>query len=338
MAQDITNKTKVELGYVCTHGGFVGGLVPDESGNLPRTTDGQLVILSDLDKLREISRVKIDAMQMPVIPGANESDLDEIAGALKEREMDFYPVLMVGGADPMNPDDESAVVEQLLGGLEAAKKHRVSAVASTSIECWMMEGATRKDGKEFEKAVEQNAKLHKRVYEEAGLADSSIETWHMEFLRPGEFQTFTDLDRLWKFLQAANQVLGKTFFRSLTDAAHCGDSSLTIPENEALIAQMGASDELGCFHASAKTTRGCLSTDDGWIGALLTAAARTGTLKQVFVEIFRHDDPALQGLRDLDPGHGIDTTDGRNYNQCVADGLADISRRLNNLDARGILA
>ncbi|NIP94310.1 MAG: hypothetical protein GWN79_09845, partial [Actinobacteria bacterium] len=95
--------------------------------------------------------------------------------------------------------------------------------------------------------------------------------------------------------------------------------------------------ELGCFHASAKTTRGCLTTDDGWIGSLLTAAARTGTLQHVFVELFRHDDPALEGLRNLDPGHGIDTTDGRTYNQAVADGLADTAHRLNNLKARGIL-
>ena len=100
---------------------------------------------------------------------------------------------------------------------------------------------------------------------------------------------------------------------------------------------MGAAGELGCFHASAMTTRGCLSTDDGWIGSLLTAVARTGTLEHVFVELFRHDDDALQALRDLDPGHGIDTTDGRDYNQCTADGLADVAHRLNNLKARGIL-
>jgi hypothetical protein len=337
MAHDITNQTSVELGIVPTHAGFVGGLVPDDHGNLPRTRAGQLVILSDLEELRDLSRVTIDSFQMPLIPGTSEADLDEIARGLEDFQMKLFLVLMVGGADPMNPADESVVLDQLLAGLAVAKKHGVTAVASTSIECWMMDGASPRNGAEFEKAVAQNAKLHNRAYNEAGLADSSVQSWDVEFLRPGEFQTFTDLGRLAKFLQAANQMLGATFFRSLTDAAHCGDSSLTIPENEELIAQIGARGELGCFHASAKTTRGCLSTDDGWIGALLAAVARTGALNQVFVELFTHTDPALQALRDLDPGHGIDTTDGRSYNQCLADGLADIARRLNNLKARGIL-
>jgi len=65
--------------------------------------------------------------------------------------------------------------------------------------------------------------------------------------------------------------------------------------------------------------------------------ARTGELRQVFVELFDHADPALEALRALDPGHGIDTRDGRSYNQVVADGLTDIARRLNNLAARGWL-
>lgn len=338
MAHDITNQTSVELGIVPTHAGFVGGLVPDEDGRLARNDDGRIVVLDEVSKLAGITRVKMDSLQLPVIPGTNGDDLDELAGGLKELDLALYFVLMVGGADPMNPDDESAIVDQLLFGLEAAKKHGVTFVSSTSIENWMVEGAVRKEGADFEAAVEQNAKLHQRAYNEAGLADSCVQSWHVEFLRPGEFQTFTDLGRLWKFLQAANQLVGHTFFKTLTDAAHCGDSALSIPENEDLIARIGESGELGCFHASAKTTRGCLSTDDGWIGSLLTAAARTGTLDYVFVELFKHDDPALEGLRNLDSGHGVNTLDGRDYNQTVADGLADTARRLNNLKARGILS
>ena len=128
------------------------------------------------------------------------------------------------------------------------------------------------------------------------------------------------------------------FFRALFDAAHCGDSGLSIPEHEALIEKMAAADQLGPFHASAKTTRGCLSTDDGWIGAMMAALARAGKLSQVFVEMFHHEDEALQGLRDLDSGHGIDTTDGRSYTQVMSDGLVNVTRRLNNLKARGMLS
>ena len=39
----------------------------------------------------------------------------------------------------------------------------------------------------------------------------------------------------------------------------------------------------------------------------------------------------------LEPGHGVDTRDGRTYTEVMADGLGDIARRLNNLKARGFL-
>ena len=55
------------------------------------------------------------------------------------------------------------------------------------------------------------------------------------------------------------------------------------------------------------------------------------------MEAFRHDDPALQALRDAVSGHGIDTRDGRSYTQLIIDGLVETARRLNNLKARGIL-
>ena len=64
---------------------------------------------------------------------------------------------------------------------------------------------------------------------------------------------------------------------------------------------------------------------------------QSGKLEFVFVELFHHEDPALEALRQLDSGHGIDTTDGRSYSRAVVDGLIDVARRLNNLKARGML-
>jgi len=201
----------------------------------------------------------------------------------------------------------------------------------------MQPGATPKTGEAFAAAVAQNVRTHLRAHRDAGIEGSGIEHWHIEFLRQGEFQTFNDIRKCWEIVKAANAELGSKFFKIMVDAAHCGDSGLSIPENEALIAEVAAADEFGTFHASAKTTRGCLSTDDGWIGALLTAAAKTGKLKYVFVELFHHEDPALEGLRQLDPGHGLDTRDGRTYRETVIDGVVDVARRLNNLLLRGIL-
>ncbi|MEP4078636.1 hypothetical protein [Haloferula sp.] len=337
MKKDISLKAAVELGVVPTHAKFVGGVVPGEDGRLPRNEAGEMVVLEVMRELVECSKVGIDAVQLSVFPGTTEEDLDGVILGFKELGLIVHLVMMVGGADPMKPEDEDAVLAQLLPSLEAAKRHGVVHVASTSVEQWMDAEAGTRRGAEFDAAVAQTVKLHTRAYREAGLADSCVKAWHIEFLRPGEFNTFTDLGKLWSFVKAANEELGIPFFKCLVDAAHCGDSELDIPANEALIKEIAAEGGMGLFHASAKTTRGCLSTDDGWVGALLAACVETGKFEQVFVEMFCHDDEALAGLRELDPRHGVDTCDGRSYNQVVADGLEVVARRLNNFVVRGKL-
>ena len=336
MSAKIVLKPKVQLGVVTTHFKFVGGIVPDAHGKFPRDADGVLRVLSEMAKLREISPVKMNIVQLPFFSSADPREVTEMIEGLRAMELEVHFVIMIGGANPMNPADENAVVAQLVTSLQAAIAHGIRHVSSTSIEEWMSADEPR-IGPEFDEAIHQNVKVHLRVYQEAAVAGSCIENWHIEFLRPGEFKTFTNIDRGWAFVSAANKALGKKFFKLLVDAAHCGDSGLSIAENKALITQIAAAGELGVFHASAKTTRGCLSTDDGWIGALLTAAAKTGELKHVFVEVFDHTDPALEVLRQLDPGHGVDTRDGRSYTEVTADGLGDVARRLNNLAARGFL-
>jgi hypothetical protein len=337
MAESISLKTNVELGVVPTHIKFVGGLVPDGEGRLPRGEDGVLLIVAEMTKLTEASPVRIQSAQITVFPGVHAGDTDDLINGLRALGLEVHLIMMVGGADPMNPTDEDAVVGMLVAGIEVAKKYGITQVASTSIEEWMKPGATPKTGADFEAAVAQNVSAHCRAYREADIANSCVKNWHIEFLRGGEFQTFTDVQKCWEFVKAANVELGRKFFKIMVDAAHCGDSTLSIPENEALIAEIAAADEMGMFHASSKTTRGCLSTDDGWIGALLAAAAKTGKLEYVFVELFHHEDPALEGLRQLDPGHGIDTRDGRTYSEAVIDGVVSVARRLNNLVARGML-
>jgi len=337
MAETITLKTNVELGVVPTHIKFVGGLVPDDDGRLPRGDDGKLLVVTEMAKLTAASPVTIQSAQITVFPGVDAGDTDDLIKSLRALELEVHIIMMVGGADPMNPADEDAVVGMLVAGIEVAKKYGITQVASTSIEAWMQPGATPKTGADFEAAVAQNVSAHCRAYREADIANSCVKNWHIEFLRGGEFQTFTDVAKCWEFVKAANVELGTKFFKIMVDAAHCGNSTLSIPENEALIAQIAESDEMGMFHASAKTTRGCLSTDDGWIGALMAAAAKTGKLEYVFVELFHHEDPALEGLRNLDPGHGLDTRDGRTYTETVIDGIVDVTHRLNNLVTRGIL-
>lgn len=337
MPAKIVLKTKVQLGVVPTHLRFVGCLLPDANGKFPRNREGVLQTVAGMKALCELSPVKPACVQIPIFPGADAADVDEMIRGLRALDLEIYFIIMVGGVNPMNPADEDAVVAQLLPSFKSAVTHGVRHVSSTSIEEWMSANETRREGADFEAAIAQNVKVHLRVYQEAGLEGSCVENWHMEFLRPGEFKTFTNLERGWAFVRAANKALGKTFFKQLVDASHCGDSGLSIAENEALLARIAAAGELGIFHASAKTTRGCLSTDDGWIGALLAAIAKTGELRHVFVEVFDHEDAGLELLRNMEPGHGVDTRDGRTYNEVMADGLADVAHRLNNLAARGIL-
>ncbi len=334
----IQSKSKVKLGIVPTHLMFVGGLVPDEEGKIPRDGDGNLIVAANLEKLVSESKAKISCVQVPYFPGLDESDVAEMVASFKKNDLEVHFILMVGGADPMEPGDEDAVVEMLVSGLSAAKKHGVAHVSSTSVEAWMQEGAKPKTGAEFDAAVAQNVKVHARAARQADVENSCIEAWHIEFLRGGEFQTFTDAGKIWKFVSAANKEMGRPFFKVMIDAAHCGDSDLSIPENEAVINEIAAGNALGIFHASSKTTRGCLSTDDGWIGALLTACAKTGDLEFAFVELFHHEDPALEALRSYDSNHGVDTRDGRSYDEAVLDGVVDVTRRLNNLVARGQLS
>ena len=95
---DITNKTDIELGVVATHSGWVGGIVPDDEGNAPRTSAGELVVLAEMKKLQELSRVQINGVQLPVIPGTKSEDFDEICNGIKDLDLNLYFVLMVGGA------------------------------------------------------------------------------------------------------------------------------------------------------------------------------------------------------------------------------------------------
>ncbi len=333
MSQTLKLKPKIALGIVPTHIKFVGGLVPDETGKFPREGDGKLSMVAEMARICEQSPFRPTCCQIPFFAGADAGDIEELITGLKELDLEVHFIMMVGGANPMDPADEDAVVEQLVGSLKAAQQHGIASVSSTSIEEWM----NGPEGMDLEKAVAQNVKVHARAARESGLLDSAISAWHIEFLRPGEFKTFTNLKVAWEFVKAVNKEIGQDYFKLLVDAAHCGDSGLSIAENQELIAEIAAADHMGIYHASSKTTRGCLSTDDGWIGATLRAAAETGKLETVFVEVFHHEDAALQGLRDLNNGHGVDTRDGRTYTQTTIDGLVETAHRLNNLEARGVL-
>ena len=337
MDKKITLKPRIEFGVVPTHIRFAGGLAPDAQGKLPRGADGRLCSVAELAHLKEVAPVAINAAQVPIFPGLDLNDVEDLFGGIRALGIKPHMIMMVAGGNPMNPADEDTVVGMLVNGLRVAQQFGVEGVASTSIEEWMKPGAQPLTGAAFDAALAQVVRVHTRAVREANALGSVIKQWHIEFLRVTEFQTFTNIAKAWAMVQATNRALGAPFFKVLVDAAHCGDSGLSIDENIAVIREMAAAGGFSMFHASAKTTRGCLTTDDGWIGALLTACAATGKVETVLVELFDHQDPALEALRQADPRHGIDTRDGRSYTEAVCDGLADVAHRLNNLVDRGIM-
>jgi hypothetical protein len=330
MSHPHPEKSRVQLGVVPTHLGFSHSLIPDDDGRLPRADDGRLTTVVGMNRLRNISPIRIDLVQVSTFPGCNADDMDELISQLRAMHMDVDLVLMVAGVNPLDPADEDAVLAQLVPSLRLAMRHGITRVASTSIEGWMDPTESRREGADFDAAVERIVSLHLRAIREAGLDGSCIGEWHMEFLRPGEFRTFTSLERCCAFVRAANRALGRPFFKVLVDTAHCGDSGLSLEENAALIRAIAVDDELGMLHASARTTRGSLTTDAAWIESLLQVALETGSLRQVLVEVFDHTDPALEPLRALGLGFGIDTRDGRREEDLVVEGLAMIARHLND--------
>ena len=99
MADQITLKANVELGVVPTHIKFVGGLVPDDDGRLPRGDDGKLVVVSEMAHLTDISPVKIASAQITVFPGVDEGDTGEMITSLRDLGLKVHIMLMVGGGD-----------------------------------------------------------------------------------------------------------------------------------------------------------------------------------------------------------------------------------------------
>jgi len=322
--------SSIRLGVCPAHFKFADVLAPDENGHLPRHPYGPLKIVTELKQFLADSPVRVSVIPIFTFSGTREKDLRETLVGIESLGVTPEAILMINGADPMNPRDEDKFVALALDILKVAKSVGIETVCSTTFEQWMAP-APPKTGINYEAAVIQLIKGHQRIYEEGDLANSTIKSWHMEFLRPVEFSTFTNIRSAWEVVKRLNKTIGTNFFRVLVDASHCGDSGLSIEENQTVIRDIAKADALGAFHASSKTTRGCLTTDEGWIDALLTTCLETGKLESVIIEAFDHTDEGLQPLREAVPGHGVDTTKGRSYHQLIFDGLVHINKRIKEL-------
>lgn len=145
----IENISGIPLGILGTHLGFLEALVPDDNGMLPRNTDGEFVIAAGARELIELSPVKIDLIQISSFGTTNPDEKDELIAAVRDLGLEPQLVMMVGGVNPMNPDDEDEALAQLMVNLGAALRNNIAQVNSTSVETWM-EGTPPSSEEEFE--------------------------------------------------------------------------------------------------------------------------------------------------------------------------------------------
>ena len=169
----IENISGIKLGILGTHLGVLEALVPNEEGLLPRDKDGEFVVVSGTKKLLELSPVRVDLIQLLSFGNTLPSEKDALIANLRELNIEPQLVMMVGGVDPMNPDDEDEAVAQLLHNIDAARRNQTTEINSTSIEPWM-EGTPPSDENDFQERVTQNIKLHFRAAQEADLEKSCI--------------------------------------------------------------------------------------------------------------------------------------------------------------------
>ncbi len=108
---DLQRHTGVKSGVVPVHEGF-GNFFPTE-GKLPREGDKKLVVLRVMEDLVKISKIKMNVVQVPVFPGTDQNDIDELIGGLKEMGFEPQLILMVTEGDPMNEEDEMTVANLL---------------------------------------------------------------------------------------------------------------------------------------------------------------------------------------------------------------------------------
>ena len=96
MSDQIQLLAPVDLGVVPTHLKFVGGLVPDEDGRIPRNVAGQLAVVADMKEIIDQSPVRPNCVQIPYFPGLNESDVSEMVKGFQSLELKVHFILMVG--------------------------------------------------------------------------------------------------------------------------------------------------------------------------------------------------------------------------------------------------
>ena len=313
------------------------GLVTTWRSFLPLTDDPQSgfpvqpAILAGCKIMKEWGKVPLQVIQFPFFGfmtdeenAAKSDSLVEGLGGLCE---ELVPIIM-SDADlhSGNYEQEEAYVETIAGGLSWAGKKGCRRACATLFEKWMSGNARISDA-DLPEANKRLAKLVAEGVKRAKERGPVPDEFHAEYLRPdkngqpGEFSTYTDINRALWGVEAINEEIGGdvAFVRLMHDIAHAGDSLLSLEAIGKALVRMRDAGLTGITHASAPTTRGCLVDQSPWVIASLQQAAMLGVLETVLGEVFHWKDQLLNPLRADNIGFGKDTFNGRDGDSVMAD-------------------
>lgn len=340
------NLSFVQTGLVTTHLGFLT-MTGDPYGC------GRPHVVTGMERLTKLRPMPDGVIQFPVFPnmtdGSNNKAVDELVTGLKGMCKEIVPIIMFD-ADPHGDDgQQEQYVTTLTAGLSWAGKHGCRRACATLYEKWMSGNPRVSDSNRLKDMDNRLGKLVGAAYKKAKAAGAIPDELHAEGLRPGwrngvvcegEFSTYTSLDRWVLGAHAINTEIGgdKPFVLVLPDAAHIGDSRMSVAEIRNWLKRM-VSDKLGGIaHASAPTTRGCLHTAKAWLKGFLELLAKEGLLHTVLTEVFYWDDALLEALRAPHIGFGKNTFNGRTPNQVVIDGMNLVDELLTEFVFQNLLA
>lgn len=329
----VRNKSKVKFGVVMVHRGF-------DAHKL--TPSGKFDYVFALDWLIDHSPVKISTVQVPLFPdhlckGKGLGTTKKLFRELRKRVKNVVAVLMLT-TNPLDPANKAVAIETLRNGLIQAGKLGVRTCSATSFEAWLngtVNGLKPLKGKKLTQAIDLLVDIHVQAIKDALADGCKVRYLDMEYLRPGEFTTFTNMNIALRVIHRINEKLQMGFCRLLDDTAHAEDSGLPLGAQDRVRNNAGFYDEHGTCHASEPTTRGAIGVSSSAVVDGIRSMAMHGELRDLLVEIFDCAGEETAPMRKYIKGYGRKTYG--NINEAMVEALILVQKTINGLVKEGVL-
>ncbi len=326
----VESASNLMLGYVGVTSGF------NAKAKNPDT--GEYLYVELLKGVQERSPIKVQVIQTPLFPddvtSAGFPETKLLYGKLQSHVEKVVPILMMT-KDPLDPTQKEAFIGDLYNGLMGAGRLGAEICSSTSFEAWMkgtQDGEDPLTGEALDQAIDLLVEIHVEAISRALQDGCTVARLDMEYLRPVEFTTFTNLEVAWRVVSGINRHLGFVFVRALDDGAHSKDSGLSPTRANRIRAIARRQNAYGTIHVSQFTTRGRIGPVA--LGELEYALLH-GKPTYVLVEIFDPRLPDTQLMKDKIPGYGEETFS--DPVEVIIDGLIKTKKKIGEMVVVGAL-